>query len=146
MNALLQEDAARLPRIFVFNRPIPFAELDAWLSRRQFVVPDDLRQVWHETGGGNIFESETILGPYGNRELGEDVDSENEFHKQKGMSADWLLFHTGMNFTVIKMSGGQYASLKDGSYEVQETFRSFADWYANSIRKEYAPRYGLPVK
>jgi len=144
---ILREDAARLadrlPRIFAFNGAIPSAQLDAWLSERQLTVPDDLKQVWQETGGGVVFESEIILSPYGDRELGENVDSENEFHRQKGMPVDWLLFHTGMNLRVIKMSSGEYASLQEGSYRVQETFRSCAEWYVNSIRKEYAARYGL---
>jgi len=144
MNAIFQEDAARRPRIFLFNGPILPAELDAWLNKRKLTVPDDLKQIWCETGGGDIFESETILGPYGNRELGEDVDSENEFHRQKGMPTDWLLFHTGLGLTVVKMSTGEYASVREDSYDVQRIFKDLSDWYVNFIRKEYAGRYGLP--
>ncbi|MGA2375559.1 MAG: SMI1/KNR4 family protein [Candidatus Sulfotelmatobacter sp.] len=142
MNPLLREDAARRPRIFLFNGPIPLAELDAWLIERNLTVPDDLKQVWCETGGGVIFESETILGPNGNRELGENIDLENEFHKQKGMPADWLLFHTGFELTAVRIPTGEYACLREGSYEVTETFGSFAEWYA-MIRAELASRYGL---
>jgi hypothetical protein len=144
MNTLLQEDAARRPDIFYFFGPIPPAELDAWLNKRKLTVPDDLKQIWCETGGGDLFESETILGPYGKRELADDLDSVNEFHRQKGMPADWLLFHTGLGLTVVRISTGEYASLREGSYQVERTFSNFADWYANFIRKEYAQRYGLP--
>ena len=92
-----------------------------------------------------MFESETILGPHGKSELADDVDSVNEFHRQKGMPVDWLIFHTGLaGLTVVKMSTGEYASVRKGPYEVRETFDSFGDWYVNSIRNEFASRYGLP--
>jgi hypothetical protein len=138
----LREDAARRPDIFLFNGPILSAPLDDWLGTRKLIVPDDLKEVWQETGGGIIFESETILGPYGNRGLGENVDGENEFHRQKGMPIDWLLFHTGFQLKAVKMSTGEYACLREGSYEVTEMYGSFAGWYA-MIRKELASRYGL---
>jgi hypothetical protein len=138
MNELFREDMAKRPRLFHLNGPIPCAELDAWLSKRNLTVPDDLREVWCETGGGDVDQTETILGPYGNRELADDVDSVNEFHWRKGMPADWLIFHTGLGgLTVVKMSTGEYANVQHDSFEVEETFNSFADWYEKSIRPAF---------
>lgn len=89
-------------------------------------------------GGGDVDQTETILGPYGNRELADDVDSVNEFHWRKGMPADWLIFHTGLGgLTVVKMSTGEYANVQHDSFEVEETFNSFADWYEKSIRPAF---------
>jgi hypothetical protein len=34
-----------------------------------------LKQLWRETGGGDMLESETILGPYGKVDLTDDIDS-----------------------------------------------------------------------
>ena len=144
MNTLLQSDRALRPDLFHFHGPIPTSELDNWLNKRQLVVPNDLKQFWIETGGGDLFESETILSPIGRIDMGDDIDQVNEFHIQKGMRSDWLIFHTGIvGFSVVQIPLGQYAAVREGTYEVQQTFESFADWYAKLIRREYASRYNL---
>jgi len=92
-----------------------------------------------------MFETETVLGPFGRTDLADDVDSVNQFHKQKGMPADWIIFHTGIGgLSVVQILSGKYASVREGSYEVHQAFASFSDWYANLIRREYASRYKLP--
>jgi hypothetical protein len=144
MNALLQSDRAKRPRLFHFLGPIPPLELDAWLGEHQLAVPNDLRHFWQEAGGGDLFETETILSPFGRRDLADDVESVNQFHREQGMPADWMVFHTGLGgLSVVQMPSGKYASVREGSYEVQQTFESFADWYTNLIHREYAFRYGL---
>jgi len=144
MNTLLQQDRARRPDLFQFYGPITGKEMDAWLGERNIVIPEDLKQLWCDTGGGEMFESETILSPKGRSDLADDVESVNEFHKQKGMTRSWLIFHTGIGgLTVVKVPLGEYASIREGSYEVQQTFQSLADWYGNFVRREYATRYGL---
>jgi len=86
-----------------------------------------------------------VLGPFGQTALADDVDSVNQFHWQKGMSPDLLIFHTGIGgLSVVEMSSGKYSSVREGSYEVQQNFASLADWYVNLIRREYAFRYSLP--
>ena len=90
-----------------------------------------------------MFETETILGPYGKKELADDIDSVNEFQRQKGLPVDWLLFHTGFERTVVKLTTGEYATLGLRSFDVQKTFTSLADWYANSMRPDHAKHYGL---
>jgi hypothetical protein len=138
MNESFREDMARHPELFLFNGPIPRGELDVWLRKRNLTVPEDLKEVWCETGGGDVDQTETILGPYGNRELADDVDSVNELHWQRGMPVDWLIFATGIGeLTVVKMSAGEYANVRYSSYEIHETFNSFADWYAKSIRPTF---------
>ena len=47
------------------NGSIPKERLDEWLRQRDLEVPSELAELWQETGGGNLFESETILGPFG---------------------------------------------------------------------------------
>jgi hypothetical protein len=142
--AQLKQDRAIRPDLFDFFGAIYREKLNEWLGERKLIIPYDLRAFWCETGGGDLFESETILGPFGRADLGDDVDTVNRFHWQDGMPIDWLVFHTGLGLTVVKMSSGEYANLRGDSYEVRETFRSLDDWYNQFIRKEYAPRYGLP--
>jgi len=144
MNALLQNDCAKRPDLFHFYGPIPSAKLETWLSERQIVVPNDLKQFWCGAGGGELFETETILSPLGQRELGDDVESVNQFHRQRGMPRDWIIFHTGIGgLSVVQTQSGKYASVHEGSYAVQQIFNSFADWYTNLIRREYVSRYKL---
>jgi len=144
MKTLLHADWKKQPELFRFPGAIPKEKMDAWLKKRNLSVPQDLKDFWCETGGGELFETETILSPFGRRDLGDDVDSINQFHRQKGMPADWLVFHTGLGgLSVIELSSGKYASVHEGTYEVHQKFETFADWYDNFIRREYAPRYGL---
>jgi len=85
-----------------------------------------------------------MLSPFGRTDLADDIESVNLFHRQSGMPVDWLVFHTGIGgLSVVKMLAGQYASVQEGSYQVQQTFSSLADWYAGLLRREYAARYGL---
>ncbi|MGO9085087.1 MAG: SMI1/KNR4 family protein [Candidatus Sulfotelmatobacter sp.] len=139
----LQKDNARRPDLFHFFGPILPEQLDAWLRGRKFVVPPDLREFWCQTGGGDLFESETVLSPLGPADTGDDVDSVNQYRWKNGMPPDWLIFHTGIGLTVVKMSSGEYANVREVSYEVQQTFTSLADWYVSFVRREYASRYGL---
>ena len=140
----LQSDRASRPDLFHFHGPISPEELDAWLNERRFVVPGDLKQFWRETGGGELFESETILSPFGRTDLADDVESVNQFHREKGMPVEWVIFHTGIGgLSVVQTASGNYASIREDSYEVQQSFASLADWYAKLIRREYASRYGL---
>ena len=143
MNEQFNIDQKSRPDLFQMVGSIPAHSLEAWLSKRNYVVPDDLRQFWSETGGGDIFESETILSPFVRGDLGDDVDSVNDFHRQKGMPANYLIFHTGIDLTAVRMPSGEYLSIREGSYDIQQTFQSLTDWYANLIRREYASRYGL---
>jgi hypothetical protein len=142
MIEMLQRDMAKRPELFFVNGPIPRPE-DACLRMRRRVVPDDLKQLWCETGGGDMLESETILEPYGKVDLTDDIDSVNDFPWPRGMPANWLVFATGMgDLTVVKMSTGEYANIWHSSYEVTESLGSLAEGYA-MIRNELASRYGL---
>ena len=60
---ILLEDARRVPRIFFPFGAIPEAELTEWLRRNALVLPNDLLELWQLTGGGDVFDSETIFRP-----------------------------------------------------------------------------------
>ena len=143
MSRFLHNDCSKRPDLFNFNGPIPLSELDRWINERQLNVPNDLKLLWHETGGGELFESETILSPFGDSALADDIESVNHFHREKGMPRDWMVFHIGLGgLTVVQRNLGTYASVSE-EYKVQQTFSSLDDWYENLIRKEFAFRYKL---
>ena len=138
------QDQRHRPNLFDFFGPIAPELLNAWLQERKLIIPADLRHFWCKTGGGDMFETETVLGPLGRVDLADDVESVNQFHRQKGMPADLLIFHIGLGgLSVLQSQSGKYASVQEDSYEVQQTFVSLADWYANLIRPVYASRYNL---
>jgi hypothetical protein len=121
----LRKDAIARPDLFHFFGAIGAEKLEAWLRRRRLVVPDDLKEFWCETGGGDLFESETVLGPFGPVETRDDLDSMNPLN---GIPLDWLVFHTGLGLTMVKMSSAQYANVREGSYTIRETFGSLDEW------------------
>lgn len=141
MSNLLREDAKHRPDLFIWNGPIPAERLDQWLRQRQFCVPTDLTQLWLETGGGDFFESETILNPIG--VSGDDLDSVNEAYYQRGLPRDYLLVHVGTVLTAIRLHDQKWIVL-DESYDAREEYSSLDDWYASVLRSEFADRYGLP--
>src|SRR3989442_3494011 len=63
MRLTLLEDARKRPDLFVWRGAIDPVRLDAWLLSRRLKVPRDLRFFWVQTGGGDFFEGETVLGP-----------------------------------------------------------------------------------
>ena len=141
---LLEKDRAKRPDLFWLVGPIPAEQLHAWLMQHSLGVPDDLKQLWSQTGGGEMFETETLLSPFGRAGFGADVMGVNQFHRQKGMPTGLLIIHEGLGgLTAIDTASDKYVSVQPGSYEVRKTFGSLADWYANFIRPEYASRYGL---
>jgi hypothetical protein len=140
----LLEDFQIRPDLFHFIGPPLKTQLEAWVRNCGYSVPDDLLQLWSETGGGEIFESETILAPFTTRNLGDDVDSVNAFHQRRGMPPDNLIFHVGIGgLSVVSKGSGRYASLSEETYEERRQFSSLSDWYLSLVHAEYAARYGL---
>jgi len=138
---LLVSDAVQKPELFHWNGTIDRALLRNWLREENLNVPDDLADFWAETGGGDFFESETILGPFGDQRLGDDVKSATASYRERGLSPRLMLFHVGVTRTAIEQSTLRYVSLNE-RYEPAESFASFNEWYY-SIRQPFAETYGL---
>lgn len=145
MNSLLYQDQAQRPELFVWNGPIPAERLDEWLSHRGLGIPEDLAQLWRETGGGDLFESETILSPLADDQKGNGVDEVNEFHQKRGLSSDYLIVQTGGYLTAIRLTDKKWVLLDLDSYNEINQFDSFDAWYRSVLRAEFAQRYKLPT-
>lgn len=144
MNAQLRADLFSHPELFDWHGPIENAHLGAWLRDRGLErLPDELVQLWEETGGGELFESETILGPFGDRHLGDDIDSVNDFHHGRGLSCNYLVVHRGFGLTAIRLVDNKWVFLDPGTYQELAEYDSFASWYKSVLRAEFAERYGL---
>jgi hypothetical protein len=144
MTSLIGDEQLR-PDLFAWNGPIAAAALESWLRSLGRDVPADLRSFWERTGGGEVFETETLLGPLGDRDLGADIASVNAHHRARGMPAEYLVFHVGLGgLSAARQRDGVLVVLSDRDYQAAAEYRSFEHWYLGHIRREYAERYGLP--
>src|SRR5829696_1738707 len=62
----IMTDADLKPHLFLWNGDIAPEALDRWARDHDWPLPSDLRALWCATGGGEMFESEVILMPFGN--------------------------------------------------------------------------------
>jgi hypothetical protein len=63
--------------------------------------------LWLKVGGGDLFETETLLAPYGDETLGDDIDTVNRFYPARGMPSNYLVFHYGWGLSVVRLLDSQ---------------------------------------
>jgi hypothetical protein len=119
--------------------------LRAWLDRNQWMgpCPSDLLGFWHETGGGDIFETETILGPLSDPQMGDDIASVNREMRSRGMQERFVVYHIGLLMSAVDTLTGDYVELAPSDFQVLRRFASLDEWYRGTLRAEYGERYGL---
>jgi len=144
MSGRLHEDVSLRPELFRWNGPIPQENLERWLADRSFRVPHDLKLFWQETGGGELFESETILSPSDAAEPGDDIECVNRLHWARGLSPAYLIFAIGsFGLSAIRLVDQSYALIDEDTYAEVGEFSDLTEWYSSTIRSEYAQRYAL---
>lgn len=144
MSEPLERDMKLNPLLFHLASGVDPTVLDAWLKEKGLVVPDDLRRFWERHGGGELFQSETVLSPTGDAALGDDVDGRNEHHRTLGMPTRFLVFQEGVFLSALDLVRGDYVELDLDGYAVKGRYRTFDDWYVDLVRKEFEWQYGLP--
>jgi hypothetical protein len=146
---ILLQDAQRVPRIFSPFGAIPSAEIQDWLQRTGLSLPSDLVELWQQSGGGDVFETETILRPtVASRPnscfVEDDIEGINAAYAEEGKSGDLYVFHRGLIPSAVRLSDQRFVTLTEGGYTVKDSFASFDEWYVRTLRAEYGERYGLP--
>jgi hypothetical protein len=145
MPPTIYEDALARPQLFVWFGVVE-TEFEAWLTALPIRAHPGLVSFWRRTGGGDCFESETLLGPLASVE-GDNVMEMSELYWNMGLPRDLLLFHTGMCLSAscvdMRRHRNRLVVLKPESFEVAHSFDTFNAWYQNTLRSEYAERYGL---
>jgi hypothetical protein len=144
MNSLLLEDAKNRPEVFLWNSPISRTLWKKWLETQGVDLPKELVAVLRETGGGDIFESETILAPFGGEKLDDNIEQFNEECKAEGMPQRYYVFHRGLKLSAVRLTDQKYVVLSDDSFFELAEYQSLQEWYLSHLRAEYAARYGLP--
>jgi hypothetical protein len=139
------EDALARPNLFHWFGIVE-SEFDIWLTALRLRIHPGLVGFWRRTGGGNLFESETVLGPLVS-DKSDNVLQFNEFHWNRGLSRDLLIFHTGFCLSASSVDMRRHRNrlvvFKPESYEVEQWHDTFNGWYQKTLRSEYAERYGL---
>ncbi|MFK8001053.1 MAG: hypothetical protein AB8H86_15765 [Polyangiales bacterium] len=134
----LFRDASTRPELFVWNGAIDAQAFELWMLPLCH-APFELIELWKQTGGGELFESETILGP-GAGELDSSLKERNDVLREEGLPDTYVVFHEGFFLSAFR-PGGLIVELNDRFQEIRR-FVSFAAWYG-AIRAEFADRYGL---
>jgi len=146
---ILLQDAQKVPRIFFPFGAIPAAELQDWLRRTRLVLPSDLIELWQLTGGGDVFESETILRPTVPSKpngcfVEDDIEGRSTAHTKEGRAGDLYVFHQGAFLSAVRLSDQRFVTLTKGSDTIENSFDSLDEWYLRTLRAEYGEMYGLP--
>jgi hypothetical protein len=144
---ILLQDVQRVPRIFCPFGAIPPTELGDWLQHNALALPSDLVELWRLTGGGDIFESETVLRPTvpsvpNTCFVEDDIEGANAAHASKGKSSELYIFQQGDFLSAVRLSDHKFVTLTDG-YSVTHSFDSLDEWYVRTLRAEFGERYGL---
>ncbi len=142
MDLLILEDARSHPKLFVWYGPIREPALRAWVTARGLRLPEDFLLLLARTGGGDIFESETILGPKAGYATGDDADGANARYRARGLPDHLWLFHVGVCLSAIDTRVRRYATL-DSAFVPTHFFDTLDGWYVSAVRAEFAERYGL---
>lgn len=136
-------DSRAYPRVFAWNDPLPRERIRKWADDFGVRLPDDLVDLWSTTGGGDLFETETIVAPFGDVYLGEDLEAENLRLWASGMSRAYLAFHCGLGVSAVRQSDLALVCLDSKLGSELREYHSLDDWYAAELRAEYAERYGM---
>jgi hypothetical protein len=143
MEPLLQNDEAQRPDLFHWHGSLDKGVVEEWLSRQHVTLPDDLVELWVRTGGGDLFETETILAPMSQNE-DERADVVNRELRNRGLPERYFVFHVGLGgLSAVRLTDGVYLQLDDSDFVETGLYVSLEDWYRRVLRAEYAVRYGL---
>ncbi|MGE5499954.1 MAG: SMI1/KNR4 family protein [Syntrophothermus sp.] len=143
MNDIIINDAKNYPDLFIWNGPLDAEFLEEWMEERDIQLPEDMAEFWKLTGGGNIFESEDLVGPLGAPEFGLDFDATNEWLRGAGMPDIYIVFCSGSFLGAIRTTDNRYVLLDNIMFDELGEYDSFDEWYQNTVRKEYASQYNL---
>lgn len=136
-------DAKQRPKLFMWYGQPPPAQFETWLREYRQSFPADLIEFWRLTGGGDVFESESILGPLSVPEWGDSLADYNNQLQTEGLPPDLIAIHVGVDVTAIDRKTLQYVVLDRRSFKETTRYDSFDDWYMKAIRAEHAPMYGI---
>jgi hypothetical protein len=79
------------------------SRIEEWERQSRLSVPADLKLLWSTVGGGDLFESETILQPFGAAEDNLVVPVSQMF-RSSSFDEDNFIFHKGLCISSFRRS------------------------------------------
>jgi hypothetical protein len=101
-----------------------------------------LKDLW-SSKGGEFFDVETILQPFGAKEEYDLIEPVSTVRWERGLSRDFCVFHTGFVDSVFRKSDGAIFSLPTDDLTQMIPFKDLNEWYVNTVRSVYEEGYGL---
>ena len=142
---LILHDSAARPGVFFWFGALPASQIEDWERENSICVPADLKTLWSLKGGGDLFESETILQPFGSAEY-DLIDPVTQVYRERGLSDEFRMFQTGCVESVFRISDGALFSLVNPDENCQMIQHAdLEQWYKSTIRKLFAGKYDLPA-
>ena len=142
------KDAERRPDLFGWFGAIGRGYIELWSRSSNLDAPSDLVDFWSQTGGGDLFESETMFRPtliptpVPYFVSGDDIDTANQQRIRDGMPKSYLAFHDGIFLSAVRLADKKLVTLS-GKHEETALFSDLDDWYLRTLRELYGTRYGL---
>lgn len=130
------------PHLFHWNGPLKLAAVEDWERQHAIQAPADLKLLWTVRGGGDMFESETILQPFGAPEY-DLVLPVSEVWWGRGLSRDYVVFRTGIDLSVFRKSDGALFNCLSERFGDIVHVQDLGYLYETEIRPLFAEKYGL---
>jgi len=101
------------------------------LQKINYNFPDELIGFWKEFGGGDLFETETILYPLqSTNELVDSLVPTNDFYHTNGLDNKYIIFQkNAAQLTVFDSQTDEIVLLSTGNYVVRKRFENFENWF-----------------
>jgi hypothetical protein len=112
----MMRDAEQRPELFHWHGPEGRTRLSEWAAAVGGKVPEDLLSLWASFGGGELFETETLLSPFGDPSIGDDIDGVTSFSRQRGLAEHWVVFHVGWGMSAFNTIDGRFAWFEPQNY------------------------------
>jgi hypothetical protein len=141
IDSILRDSELR-PDLFFWWGELSLPAVEDWENEQAIHVPSDLKNLWSTKGGVDIFESESILQPFGAADY-DLIGCVSETFWRKGLAPEYVVFHIGLGTSVFRKSDGAIFYLDSADMSQMSPSRDLDEWYRNKLRLEFADRYGL---
>ncbi len=123
---LILNDSKLRPDLFFWRGSIPISEVEEWKHEHAITAPQDLEQLWHLNGGGDLLESETMLQPI---TCTEDnlILPRSKWLWGTGLNSDYYVFHEGLHVSVFRNSDHSFRSLNSTDFSKSAYFKPWTN-------------------
>jgi len=128
---LIHEQQKTNPSLLFAYGKIEETKLANELQKINYKFPNELIGFWKEFGGGDLFETETILSPFPiANEFIYDIQTINQFHYSIGLDKNYIIFQeNGSQMTAFDKQTNALVVLSKEDYSIENKFDNFENWF-----------------